>query len=81
MEGLFNTSFQIGGAILFAIVSAVISRHTTAVGGGEAQGVLAAMRPTLAILIGVATAGAALLVALLRRGTVRRTAEVLTAET
>jgi MFS family permease len=79
--GLFNTSFQIGGAIVVAIVSAVISSHTTAVGGGEAQGILAAMRPTLAILIGVATAGAVLLVALLRLGTVRRTAEVLTAET
>jgi sugar phosphate permease len=78
--GLFNTSFQIGGAILVAIVSAVISSHTTAVGGGEAQGILAAMRPTLAILIAVALTGAVLLVALLRLGTVRETAEVLPLE-
>ena len=78
--GLFNASFQIGGAILVAIVSAVISSHTTAVGGGEAQGILAAMRPTLAILIAVAVAGAVLLVALLRVGLVRGTAQVLPAE-
>jgi predicted MFS family arabinose efflux permease len=79
--GLFNTSFQIGGAILVAIVSAVISSRTTAVGGGEAQGILAAIRPTLAILIAVAVAGALLLFALLRVGSVRGTAEALTAET
>jgi hypothetical protein len=30
--GLFNTSFQIGGAILVAVVSAMISGDTTAVG-------------------------------------------------
>ncbi|HUE26492.1 MAG TPA: MFS transporter [Solirubrobacteraceae bacterium] len=74
--GLFNTSFQIGGAVLVAIVSAVISSHTTAVGGGEAQGILAAMRPTLAILIAVAVTGAVLLPAVLRLGSVRRTGEV-----
>jgi EmrB/QacA subfamily drug resistance transporter len=79
--GLFNTSFQIGGAILVAIVSAVISSHTTAVGGGEAQGILAAIRPTLAILIAVAVAGAVLLLALLRLGSVRATAEVVPLET
>jgi predicted MFS family arabinose efflux permease len=78
--GLFNASFQIGGAILVAIVSAVISSHTTAVGGGEAQGILAAMRPTLVILIAVAVGGAVLLVALLRLGLVRGTAQVLPAE-
>jgi hypothetical protein len=78
--GLFNASFQIGGAILVAVVSAVISSHTTAVGGGEAQGILAAMRPTLAILIAVALTGAVLLVALLRLGTVRETTEILTVE-
>jgi MFS family permease len=78
--GLFNASFQIGGAILVAVVSAVISSHTTAVGAGEAQGILAAMRPTLAILIAVAVAGAVLLAALLRVGQVRGTAQVLPAE-
>jgi MFS family permease len=79
--GLFNTSFQIGGAVLVAVVSAVISSHTTAVGGGEAQGILAAMRPTLAILIAVAVTGAVLLLALLRFGAVRGTAEVVPLET
>jgi EmrB/QacA subfamily drug resistance transporter len=79
--GLFNTSFQIGGAILVAVVSAVISSHTTAVGGGEAQGILDAMRPTLAILIGVAVAGAVALLALLRLPSSRATAEVVRVET
>jgi MFS family permease len=80
--GLFNTSLQIGAAILVAVVSAVISSYTTAVGGGsEAQGILNAVRPTLAILIAVAVAGALMLLALLRLGSVRRTAEVLPAET
>jgi MFS family permease len=80
--GLFNTSLQIGAAILVAVVSAVISSYTTAVGGGsEAQGILNAMRPTLAILIAVAVAGVLMLLALLRLGAVRRTADVLPAET
>jgi MFS family permease len=79
--GLFNASFQIGGAILVAIVSAVISSHTTAIGAGEAPGILAAMRPTLEILIAVALTGAVLLVAVLRLGPISRTAEVRTAET
>jgi EmrB/QacA subfamily drug resistance transporter len=79
--GLFNTSFQIGGAVLVAVVSAVISSHTRAVGGGAAQGILAAMRPTLAILIAVAVAGVFVLLALLRLGLVRQPAEVLPAET
>jgi MFS family permease len=74
--GLFNASFQIGGAILVAIVSAVISSHTTAIGTGEAPGILAAMRPTLEILIAVALTGAVLLVAVLRLGPVSRKAEV-----
>jgi MFS family permease len=80
--GLFNTSLQIGAAILVAVVSAVISSYTTAVGGGsEAQGILNAMQPTLAILIAVAVAGLLMLFALLRLGSVRRTAEVIPAET
>ena len=79
--GLFNTSLQIGAAILVAVVSAVISSHTTAVGGGEAQGILNAVRPTLAILIAVATAGLLMLFALLRLGSAHRAAEVLPAET
>lgn len=41
-----------------ARVSAVIGSHTTAAGGREAYGILAAMRPTLATLIAVAPRGA-----------------------
>jgi EmrB/QacA subfamily drug resistance transporter len=79
--GLFNTSFQIGGAVLVAVVSAVISSHTSSVGGGEAQGILDAMRPTLAILIAVAAAGAVALLALLRLQPVRATADAVRVET
>jgi MFS family permease len=65
--GLFNTTFQIGGAVFVAIVSAVISSHTLSTGGGEARGILDAIRPAIAILIPVALAGTAVLFAL-RRG-------------
>jgi hypothetical protein len=61
--GLFITAFQIGGAIFIAVVSAVISSHTPASGGGEASGILAAMRPALAILIPAAAAGTIVLFA------------------
>src|SRR5882757_9808321 len=36
--GLFNTSFQIGGAIVVAIVSAMISSRTATAGGDQVQG-------------------------------------------
>jgi MFS family permease len=62
--GLFNTTFQIGGALFVAVVSAVISSHTVATGGGEARGVLAAIRPAIAILIPVALAGTVVLFAM-----------------
>ena len=59
--GLFNTAFQIGGALFVAIVSAVISTHTAAGSHGEASGILSAMRPAIAILIPVAMAGTVVL--------------------
>jgi predicted MFS family arabinose efflux permease len=64
--GLFNTALQIGGAVFVAIVSAVISSHTAASGGGEASGILDAMRPAIAILIPAAMAGVAILFAVRR---------------
>jgi MFS family permease len=74
--GLFNTSLQIGAAVLVAIVSAVISSHTAGGGGGaQAQGILDAMRPTLAILIAVALAGVVALFALLRLPSNRASAD------
>jgi predicted MFS family arabinose efflux permease len=80
--GLFNTSLQIGGAVLIAVVSAVISSHTAAtVGGGQAQGILEAMRPTLAILVGLAVVGVIVLLALLRLPAIRSSADVAPAET
>jgi len=80
--GLFNTSLQIGGAVLIAVVSAVISSHTAATaGGGQAQGILDAMRPTLAILVGLAVVGVIVLLALLRLPAIRSSADVVPAET
>ena len=64
--GLFNTSFQIGGAVVVAIVSAVLSSHITSAGGAQAQGILDSLRPTLAILIALALGGVAALFALVR---------------
>jgi MFS family permease len=75
--GLFNTALQIGGALFVAIVSAVISSHTTATGGGEARGILDAMRPALIILIPVALAGIVVLVTVRGRGPQADRAEVL----
>jgi hypothetical protein len=80
--GLFNTSLQIGAAVLVAVVSAVISSHTADAAGasGQAQGILDAMRPTLAILIAVALAGVVALFALLRVPSVQANADVVRAE-
>ena len=64
--GLFNTSFQIGGAVVVAIVSAVVSSHTAAAGGDQVQGILDSLRPTLAILIALALGGVVALLALVR---------------
>jgi len=54
---LFQTSFQIGGAIVLAVVTAVVdaggASHVT-----TAQATLAAYRPALAVITGVAVLGA-----------------------
>lgn len=57
--GLFNTSFQIGGALFVAITSAVVTSHT--VGARRATGILDSIHPALLILIAVALAGVAAL--------------------
>ena len=62
--GLFNTSFQVGGAIVVAIVSAVLSSHTGSAGGSQVQGILDSLRPSLAILIALALGGVVALFAL-----------------
>jgi MFS family permease len=65
--GLFNTSFQIGGAIVLAVVSAVLSSHLSA-GSSKAHAVLASLDPAIAILIPVALAGVAVIASLNPRG-------------
>ncbi|MCW2954285.1 MAG: major facilitator superfamily 1 [Conexibacter sp.] len=65
-SGLVNTSFQVGGAIVLAIASAVVVSHTGT--STEPSVLLAGYKPALAIVAGVS--GAGLLVAL--AGTVVR---------
>jgi sugar phosphate permease len=64
---LFQTSFQVGGALVLAIVTAVVD----AAGGGQLStptATLAAYRPALFLITGVAAAGALVAIAGLRRG-------------
>ncbi len=64
--GLLGTSMQTGGALMIAIVSAVISSRTVAHGGNAAAGVLASITPVVTILIPVALVGAVAVLALVR---------------
>jgi MFS family permease len=55
VSGLLNTSFQVGGAIFLAIVTAVVtSGHTQ---GGSPQEVLDSFRPGLYTVAGISLAG------------------------
>src|SRR5439155_531802 len=58
-SGLVNTSFQVGGAVVLAVVSAVIGNGAV---GNSPGAAVAAFRPGLAVVTAVAVAG--LLVAL-----------------
>jgi MFS family permease len=64
---LFQTSFQVGGALVLAVVTAVVDA-----GGGSrvttAAATLAAYRPALLVILGVAVVGALVALAGLRRG-------------
>jgi MFS family permease len=63
---LFQTSFQVGGALVLAVVTAVVD----AAGGGQLATpavTLAAYRPALFLITGVAAAGALVAIAGLRR--------------
>jgi predicted MFS family arabinose efflux permease len=64
---LFQTSFQVGGALVLAIVTAVVDA-----GGGASlstpTATLAAYRPALFLITGVAAAGALVALSGLRRG-------------
>jgi EmrB/QacA subfamily drug resistance transporter len=61
-SGLVNTSFQVGGAIVLAVVSAVVSSR------GVGTSFLDAMRPALGVVIGVAVIGLVVSVSGLIRG-------------
>jgi MFS family permease len=64
---LFQTSFQVGGALVLAVVTAVVDAGT---GGhlGTPAATLAAYRPALFLIAGVAVAGALVAFSGLRRG-------------
>ena len=58
VSGLLNTSFQVGGAIFLAVISAIITGHA---GNSTDTGViLDAYRTALIVVTGVAIAGLAI---------------------
>jgi EmrB/QacA subfamily drug resistance transporter len=59
-SGVFNTSAQIGGALVVAIVSAIISSHTTSDAGDPVHGVLDSLNAVTGVVIGIALLGAAI---------------------
>lgn len=63
---LFQTSFQVGGAVVLAVVTAVVDAGG-ANGAASPQAALAAFRPALALITGVSAAGAAVALTGLRR--------------
>src|SRR3954449_5182366 len=71
-SGLLQTSFQVGGALVLAVVSAVITSQAGA--NPDASSLLDALRPTLAIVTGIAVLG---LVVISGRGALRRPQPVL----
>ncbi|MEV4421911.1 MFS transporter [Patulibacter sp. NPDC049589] len=62
-SGLVNTSFQVGGAIVLALVTAVVAGQTS--GGDQAAGVLDALQPATTLVMGVALVGVLATVAVL----------------
>jgi hypothetical protein len=72
-SGILQTSFQVGGAIVLAVVTAVVDAH----GGNRlaAPGaLLAAYRPALEVITGVAALGVAIAISGLAPGGARRRA-------
>jgi predicted MFS family arabinose efflux permease len=66
-SGLVNTSFQVGGAIGLAIVTAVVSSNTGT--GGDAASLLDGFRPGLAVVTAIAALGLTVAIAgVLREG-------------
>lgn len=74
-SGLVSSSFQLGGAVVLAMVTAVITAQTGE--GGGAAAVLDGYRPGLAVVTGVAVLGLATVLAAV--ATARRTARLAAA--
>ena len=66
-SGLLQTSFQVGGALVLAVVSAVVTSQAGP--DPDAASLLDALRPTLAIVTGIAVLGLAVIAG---RGALRR---------
>jgi EmrB/QacA subfamily drug resistance transporter len=60
-SGLVNTSFQVGGAIGLAIVTAVVSANSGS--GADAASLLDGFRPAIAVVTGIAVLGLAIALA------------------
>ena len=72
-SGLFNTSSQVGGAVVLAVVTAVISSQS--VGVTTAAGMLSAYKPGLGVVTGIAALGLLIALTGLRGRKARRAAE------
>ncbi|NIK57049.1 MFS transporter [Kribbella shirazensis] len=72
-SGLFNTSNQVGGAVVLAIVTAVISSQTAGV--SAPTGVLSAYKSGLGVVTGIAALGLVIALSGLRGLKARRAAE------
>jgi membrane protease YdiL (CAAX protease family) len=68
VSGLLNTSFQVGGAIFLAIVTAVVTANAGhGTGAGSPQAVLDSYRPGLVVVSAVALGGLLITLTGLRR--------------
>ncbi|TDD18133.1 MFS transporter [Kribbella turkmenica] len=76
-SGLFNTANQVGGAVVLAIVTAVISSQS--VGVTTAAGMLSAYKPGLAVVTGISALGLVIALTGLRGLRARREAEAVEA--
>ncbi len=76
-SGLFNTSNQVGGAVVLAIVTAVISSQS--VGVTTPAGMLSAYKPGLAVVTGISALGLVIALTGLRGLRARREAEAVEA--
>lgn len=78
-SGLFNTASQVGGAVVLAVVTAVISSQ--AAGVTAPAGMLSAYKPGLAVVTGIAGFGLVIALLGLRGLRARRAAESAVVET